>query len=318
MPKKGSKPANYKYNVPTKQGRGGISLKGMSTNKVEALTNPFHDAARGTRIPDDDSAPSVPVTLRSTFTVGTSAAGETAFTIAPVIIDCFRSASTMSGPTVTTWGSGFAMNDYAATAAAFSKYRIVSLGVRVFPITRPTEQGGAIRIITTPEKLPNGVILDGGFWETVNNVAVSQADVHWIAKPQGTTWKEYVDIDSLAANYNNLAVLIYGAQGSVTNAFSVEVTFNLECLVELGSVVGSLAKPGRASDPKLLQTASVVHSKHHGVHTDGAPSMFQRLGSFAREALLDVASSAIPFIGSSVANMFRQKPAKNQRYKIVD
>jgi len=208
------------------------------------------------------------------------------------------------------------MVDYTAVAAQFQQYRLVSMGVRVYPIMAPTSQSGTMRAITSPSKTVNGDDLAGGFWDSVINVPVSDADVHFIAKPKGTTWKQY---DTLAteASFNTFTVLIKGAAVSLTNGFTVEVVMNMECLVKIGTIVSSIATPGEDSSPATLQAAAKVHGKHTGVHTGGQPSMFRTLGNFAKEALLDVAANAIPFVGRSVAGLFRS-PRRPQTIMDVD
>jgi len=298
---RGKKPANYRYGVPTRNGRG--SVDGRRANRdathVHSLTDPFCDAARGSRIPDDDSAPSVPVTLKTVFTLGTDATGSAALKIRPQPSSTMAPASAISGTTVTTWGPHTAMTDYTALAASFSQYRMVSYGVRIYPIVAPTAQSGTLRVITMPENSPTGVNLGGGMWEAVTSVALSEADVHWVGKPQGTTWKEYIPIANVS-DFSHLDILLQGGPAS-TSTYVVEITMNMECLVVIGSIVSAVAKPGAPSNPRVLEAASKVHSKHNGHHTDGRPSMLSKMWGLAKGAILDVASQAIPYVGGSIA-----------------
>lgn len=306
--KSGKKSANLRYSVPTKHTRGGLTagkkIVAHQSEKVCALTNPFCPAARGTKIPDDDSAPSIPASFYSTFEVVTDANGDAAFSVGPSLNNHFRVASSVTG-TTPTWGAYSQIKDWGSVVNAFDQVRIVSMGVRVYSVAAPTSQSGYCRIITTPESLSSGVNLDGGLWDSVETYPVSELDAHVILKPQGVEWKVYAPLAN-DLNYNYVNGIIKGGPASAT-AFIVETVMHLECLVNVGSVVGSLSTPGRDSDTHLLAAASRVHGSHKGTHNGSTESVGAKIMSFAKNALLDVAASAIPFIGNSVAGLFRPR-----------
>lgn len=307
--KAGKKSANLKYSVPTKNTKGGIYPNGALGNdrlmeRVCALTNPFCPEARGSKIPDDDSAYSIPCTMTSTFEVTTDANGDAAFSMQPALASVFKT-SPVTGTTATAWTGAAAMKDYTALLASADQYRIVSMGVRVYSVLAPTNQSGYCRIMTAPEAFADGVDLDGGLWEAVETYPVSELDCHVVLKPQGNEWKQYIDTPT-AANYNYVAAIVKGAAASST-AFIVEITIHIEFLVNIGNITASIATPGAPSSPQALAAASRVHASHKGIHNTSTPTLGSKLLGFAKNALLDVAATAIPFIGNSVANLFRPK-----------
>jgi hypothetical protein len=249
--------------------------------------------------------------MTSTFEIVTDAQGDAAFTVQPSLNSVFASATTVTGTTVTTWSGTSNMKDFTAFNASADQYRIVSMGVRIYSVLAPTDQSGYCRVMTAPESFPNGTNLDGGLWDAVETYPVSELDCHVVMKPQGNEWKQYVGATA-PASYNYLAAIVKGAAASKT-AFIVEIVIHTEFLVNIGNITASIATPGAPSNPQALAAASRVHASHKGIHNTSTPSLGSTLLGFTKNALLDVAASAIPFIGNSVANLFRPK----QRYPMI-
>lgn len=301
---KGKKSANLRYSVPTRTPKGGIYPHSGSKNyeAVCALSNPFCAAARGSRIPDDDSSPSIPATMTNTFEVVTDSAGDAAFSISPALFSIFKTASVVTGTTATTWNSAQAIKDYTALSTAAHEIRVVSFGVRVYSVLAPTEQSGYCRLMTAPEVFVNGINLDGGLWEAVETYPMSELDAHVILKPQGNEWKSYKPMTDFF-NYNYLAGIVKGAAPSKT-ALIVELVVNVEFTVNLSNITASVALPGEPSNPHVLAAASRVHAKHKGIHNGTTQTVGSKLLGFAKTALLDVAASAIPYFGGAVKSLF--------------
>jgi hypothetical protein len=198
------------------------------------------------------------------------------------------------------------MKDYTPITGSFDNYRIVSMGVRVYSSLAPTDQSGYCRIVTAPGELADGVNIDGSLWEAVQTYPVSELDAHVVCKPIGNDWKRYISIGG-DQYYNQVAGIIKGAKPSTGAAFIVEIIMHCEMLVEVGSITGSLATPGLPGDTHVLSAASRVHAKHKGIHNGPTKSVMATLGNFAKDALLDVAASAIPFVGNSLAGLFRSR-----------
>jgi hypothetical protein len=295
----GRQSANYTYAVPSLDGRNSMGSALHSTmESVCALTNPFCPAAKGSKIPDDDSANSIAITVKDTHLFSTDANGLCAFSVQANLNAVTRSATTFSSGVPTVYGASTAVAEYASYDSSFDQYRIVSFGVRVYSTLAPTEQSGAMRFITSAERATAGAPLTGGLFDSVDTYPVANGDIHWVSKPIGTTWKEYRDFGTLG-EYNALNVYIYGAKASVTDAFTVEIIFNLECTVNIGSVTAAMSTPGADHNPMALTAASKTHSKHSGIHH--RKSFFGSLWTHAKNALLDTAQTFLPGMAGSAA-----------------
>jgi hypothetical protein len=241
--------------------------------------------------------------LTSTFEVDTNANGDAAFIVAPNIQNLFYLGTAIAGTNVTTWGAAASAKDWTAFSPMADQARIVSMGVRVYSTLSPTEQSGYCRIVTSPELPSPGVNIDGGLWEAVQTYPMSELDAHVVLRPQGVEWKVYHPITS-NLDYNCVAAIVKGSAASKT-ALIVEITINLECLVNIGQLAGGLATPGKPSDPHALSAASRVHARHKGIHNGSTQSVGTKLLGFVKDAALDVAATAIPYFGNSIAKMFR-------------
>jgi hypothetical protein len=302
------KPRNKQNGVtgqPTKNQRTNAMTSSLvgKHGRVVGLTNPFSEQAKGARIPDDDSAFSVPFQLRTTVHL-TTVVDQASITVQANPNALYKQGATYSGTTISTWGNYAASSDFAAVSAEFTKYRIVSFGVRFFNTAAPLYQSGTLRavVVTTPAE--NGIDVNGGMWNSVTNESVAGTDLHWIAKPAGVDWKEYTAL-STNADWDSLTVLFVGlpTASSFPSTVACEIVMNMEMLTTTGSVVSVMAKPGALSDPTVLQATSHVHAKHKGVHNSG-PSMMQQLGNLAKNALIDIASAAMPMAGAAARRVF--------------
>lgn len=308
--RRGKKSANLRYSVPSRNVRS--SVGGIDKRDHEAvcsLSNPFCAAARGARIPDDDSTPSIPVTIKDTWHLDSDAGGKLAFQIMPRLNDMRKKALTFTGASVATWDSWLDIQDYTVLETNFSQYRIVSFGVRVYSSLAPTNQSGVVRMVTVNEPLPGSASFDGGLWQEITTAPVSECDQYWISKPKGVDWKKYRDISSTDNDYTSLGAYVFGLPASTSNAITVELTINLEFAVKLDTIGSTIAKPGAPSKPHVLAAASSVHAKHNG-HHENKPSFWQRMGNFAKNAILETAANAIPFVGQSVARLIGGKSGR--------
>jgi hypothetical protein len=261
---------------------------------AHGLVNPFSQAAVGLKIPDDDSSRSVAVTLRDRGTLPTDSNGAAALAFAPSIYQERLQAASMASGVITFTGSYDSVTDYTAMSDAFNTYRLVAWGVRLIDIEPALNASGTIRLITVPAR-PNGgstFSYESGLFEEVEDFALAQADLTWISKPIGVTWKEYFSVDSGNTDlpWNKLVVVIDGAVASTT-VLRYEVVLHLECQVALGSVTGALATP--AADHQPVQMVAADHARNKVKHAAKTPSMMRLLFDAAKGAV----SSAIQSYG---------------------
>jgi len=308
---RGRQPAKYTFSEPTRNMRAstgdGIKRAKKAVDTVHGLANPFSDSARGSKLPDADSSRSVAVTIRDSFNFSNiTAANSTtnAICLNPSLAEAWNSPTAIGGTNI-TFGTMQPINDYTAVAAAFGKYRIVSWGVRIYSIQAPTEQSGNMKFMTLPFAIEAGTFAYGGsFFEEVNFTGVANGDVHWISKPIGNQYLDYVDIDS-THSWNSLVVYIDGCPEDTVNVFRAEVFYNLECQVKLSSVSASLATKADDHNPTLLAAASNVHNRRDHIHKGSTSSLGTKLWGLAKNCLADLASSAVPYVGGAIGNILR-------------
>lgn len=296
-------PARLNYAAPNPNPRGGLAITSKTAAKVEkvcAMSNPFCSSAKGARIPDDDSAPSMGVQIVQRYHLGTDANGKAAFQLRPGLTASTGTASTITGDVVTTWGALSSLKEYSALINSFGQYRIVSYGARVYTTLAPTNQSGSVRFVTTGANLLDGVDMESSFWVETSAAPVANLDHRWIGKPQGTEWKTYIALGS-HADYTRFAFYVSGAPPSATDSFVVELYFNIEVTPKLDTVVAGAAQSGEPHDPHAIQAASIVHSKHRGHHRP--EGFFGKMMGLAKSALLDVATSAMPVAGGALKRM---------------
>lgn len=119
-----------------------------------ALTNPFSEAANGSRVPDEYAYPTTTFTFRPKFTVGTDSSGNFDFCIYPNMrnfVQQFR--GTFNGPT-----------SIAAVPTSLYNYRIVGYGLKWSWMIPQTAVSGQVSYAMVPSchyVHPSGVSVGG-------------------------------------------------------------------------------------------------------------------------------------------------------------
>jgi len=253
----------YTKGKPTRNSRGSVSFTSSASDidQVHSLSNPFTASARGSKLPDSDSSKSVPITIIHRNNISTDANGKFGIWVRPTLAEVTTTATTVSGYTFTTMGTPVAVADNTAIAAQFSKYRIVSWGVKVYSTLAPTNQSGYFTMITDPT-LAAGMSANSAFYEEVLTYPTTETTVQWISKPVGNSYLDYIDIAS-AHSWDELA--IYGdllpASGAV---LQIEVFFNLECQVKISAISAAIATPAADHKPHILTALGDVAKKAAG------------------------------------------------------
>jgi hypothetical protein len=289
----GPKKIQYTTGRPTQNVRSSVGFASSQSDikHVHAITNPFSDEARGSKIPDDDSSKSIPMTL---WDIHTFSATGTNFAcgIQPALRNNIYTALTIVSSTVTAWNPGQDITDYSALSSAIHQFRIVSWGVRVFSTLAPTDQSGYFRIITLPESNFGSALNYGStFFEEVKAYPLSDTTVHWISKPIGTAWKEYKDV-SATMDWDRVLVVANGLPSGASGAITVEVVYNIEVQPNIGSITGSLATPALEHKPHVLTAAANTLAKHAGSHIQR--NFGEVIKTFGRRALEAAVSYFMP------------------------
>jgi hypothetical protein len=304
----GRKPAKYTFANPTRSMRatmGGEGRAAVAADHLQtvALANPFSDAAIGQKIPDSDSSKSVVLNYKYQAELTSNVSGELAVFIRPGFVSTVRTGATFGASNIATWNGYTSPPDSSAIQAAFDKYRVVSFGVRLYAVNAPTTQSGWVRCITLASDPTGGSFsYAGGFHEAVEVHSAHDCDIHWISKPIGNQYLDYEDMNTQAL-WDGVLFKGSGLAASTT-CFAYEIYLNVECQVNIGSVTNALATPAADHKPHVLSAAGQVHKTRQNFHNGSTSSLSSKLWGMAKTALVDIASSAIPYFGGTVKSLF--------------
>jgi len=298
--KKGPVKSKLNYSRPTQDSRSGIGQKAPTGHlaQTHALTHPWSKAARGSKIPDDDSTRSVSYQQRFTVPIPVVTGGFGGCIVRPnPTSGTVWTAATADATGILTWSGPFTDPDVAQITAAADTYRIVSFGVRVYSLLAPTAQSGYIKVMTTPSIVSTAApfLTSGGLFERVETFPTANSDIHWISSPVGTTWKEYLPIGTIAS-YENVAIYLAGLPVSST-AMQLELIYNLELQAKPGDLTSALATNALAHNPTALAAASHVHAKKVTPLNASTTTVGSMLKRMAVQGLHSVASYMLPVGG---------------------
>lgn len=289
-----------------------------------AMVDPWCEQARGSKIPDDDSTPSVALSQKFQATVNSDASGRAGAVFKPnPTSNTVYGAATLNGSSILTWGAGFTDPSAATISAAAGEYRIVSWGVRCYSSLAPTNQSGTLRFITAGTDVSTGAAftVTGSFFERVEDYPVANCDVHWVSRPVGTGWKEYTSIGT-NAYYEQLVVYATGLPASATACLQFEIVFNLELQAKPNDLAAALATAALVSRPHVLQAASLVHANRKSHHNGSTSSFGERMKRMMISGLQTVAKVAFPyasaFLGNSVSRGMNALMGGQQTPLIMD
>lgn len=272
---------------------------------VVGLTNPFAPEALGCKIPDDDSTASFTAQIRNIVSFGADAAGHFGFTAAPQPDRYNGRTLTLDSTDLHITATTDVQNpDYSAYYAQMDSYRIVSWGIRVYCTLPDDLAKGSIRICTVdanPSAPPSGQdATQSMLFPEIYNGPIKGLDAYWVSRPTGVTWKEYISPQSFAP-WTYCLVTGRGLDAGTNGVVQVEYIYNVEVIPKFGSITSTLATPAATNNHVVLAASSAVHAKRKGAH-ESRSSLFSQVANFARDALLDVASSYVPVIGGALRN----------------
>lgn len=288
--------AILQYGTPSR-GRNALTKppSGKEVEQVCAITDPFCPAAAGAKLPDADSARSIGLGLREKIILSTNASGVGVLSINPSLLHLYRTATTITGTVITTFSANVAISSNTAIASACSAYRVVSWGVRIFPIIAPTNQSGTVRVITTAESPGSGYETAGNLHSQYQDFALATPEVLWTAKDKGVQSREYVDIASTRGTlpWEEVVIFVQGAAAS-SDVLAVEVYLNIEATVNLGAMTTALTTPATPERPHVMTARSHLKESFSGVFMGSVKQFGNMVVNSAKHALVDAASALLP------------------------
>ncbi len=121
-----------------------------------ALADPFHEGARGAKVPDQFSCPTITQTVRASLTVTASASGDALLVVTPnpLCSTLINSGTCGDASTLTTVDNLSSGSYWGVNPASFSgkldNYRVVGYGVRVTGLSSMTNSAGKFIFGTYP------------------------------------------------------------------------------------------------------------------------------------------------------------------------
>lgn len=251
-------------NNQANKGFSGPSKAEMSAavHELCAVTNPFCDQAQGAPSPYGASTFTVPYTNRvvGSFTTGASGEGYIAVRATPYATNYINSAEAS-----TTWAIRTGYDTAVGSPPSFiSEARVVSAGVRWWPINAMTSARGTTVIVPMPDC---SGFFDGtapSLLEMVNSPQVHVCSIDdegcYIMGPQSPDSRDFIEAGAATptdtqTGFDNVLIAVTGAASTTYLGF--EIVINYEGLVDTTqSFIG-----GQQHAPKSLATAFFKNSR---------------------------------------------------------
>lgn len=252
-------------------------------HEVCAITNPFCDASRGSKWPDQSAGQTLAIPVRMRYNVITDAAGN-----AGVVFTSRYSQGILPG---TMTGSTFEWNsvvgppvvydteEYKPDFTSADQYRVVSAGIRVTPVTSAMNSQGIVNIIELPvaDSQEDYQIIDTATknYPSYESLPLKAHDsIYAVMRPNGATAREFRDTigdsgveegtEFSTGDWTSILVNITGGAASTTVAV-IDVFLNYEVTFNVSSSNGFLTT--RAPLPNLtLTNASTAITQGTAIH----------------------------------------------------
>jgi hypothetical protein len=235
-------------------------------NAVCCQIDPFcNNCTEG--IYDNNSSKVLRMNLRSFANVSTNAAGDAAVMFVPAWFESLHYQPTIdAAPQVTSWGTPVSLPYYSA--ANFSHFRIISMGMRFVSSVAPTNaQGFVTGMVSDSEETIN--LEQFHLYKDAAQVRLYQGALTWIARPKGPESHAFTTVGSVASawEYGYIAV----TSGPASTAIGrVEFVMNIEALpvVKGGAVPAILAQEAKPSVPQVLSLANNAQAQMPPFHDE--------------------------------------------------
>lgn len=247
-------------------------------HEVCSITNPFCPESRNSKWPDQSGCQTLSVPVRMRYNMTTDASGRTG----AVFTSRYSTGiipGTVDASGVFTWnhaGTAYSMLPYAPAFTEADTFRVVSLGVKVTPITSAMNSQGIINMIELP---PADDLFDYATFSTrTKNYPTyeslplkSSQSLYGIARPTGNTAREfhntYIDVpDSngiVPFSTNDWSSLCVSVDGGAPNtAVAIcDIYYNLEVTVDAISSLGFLTSRAVRPNTRLTNISTAITQK---------------------------------------------------------
>ncbi len=291
---------------------------------VCAITNPFCEASRESKWPDQSSGRTLAIPVRMRYNLTTDSDGR-----AGVVFTPRYSAGILPG-TVNSSGEFFLVSgaapdtivvaSYAPVFAGADQFRVVSAGVRVTPVTSAMNSQGIVNMIELP---PADSGYDYNNVQTANKNYPSyeslplkaQDSLYGIMRPNGATAREFRDTydagDTPISNFSSgdwTSLLIAVEGGAPTTTVAVlDLFLNFEITLGTADPLGYIITRAPRANIQLTQLSNDVSQEvaiYRGTDRSVDESFLSKAWNYARSAGLFLKDNAgsIANVGMAIVN----------------
>jgi hypothetical protein len=237
--------------------------------KLCSLTDPFCDAAVGSKLPDSNTTRTLSLTCTGFVTITSNAAGTAAIAFSNDPAVGYQTSATYTSNVVNTWTTGTAYSGFSGIPNT-AIWRLVSGGINITPVMSVTTNSGSLGILAVPPYTSTvqaaAVDLDSlSYLGNVRNPSSSPAGVTGVVDSDGTTSAEFRGqgtVTSTQLNSSGSSVLVAYIVGGPASAasYTVRYTYHYELAFPFTTVFNNLSTPAAPKDEKVMDGVSKVKS----------------------------------------------------------
>lgn len=230
------------------------------SERVCAVYDAFCPAAKGAKIPDQNSASSFPYQTKAIYNVGVDAAG-TAMVWVNWDPRDFVNVGTIAAGLVTAWTTGDSGPFYTQIQVAnISQWRVVSAGLKFKTTQAWSVATGSFIVTDVGAPFVSGIVGQSVTSMTMGRsefFPIRDADITFLGGVRGTENTEYKNAYGGDTAINGCILSFSGAVASATIG-SIEVVVNWECIASTQSGFAAFASPAASHDPTVMDARARV------------------------------------------------------------
>jgi hypothetical protein len=243
--------------------------------EVCSITNPFCEASRGSKWPDDSSGQTLAVPVRQRYYLTTDANGRGGILFCPTYVLGVASG-TMVNANAWTWTlstGAFPLSAYAPNFPETEAFRVVSGGVKITAVTSQMTSSGIINVIELPPADAGAdystIVPTSRNYPSYESLPMKSSDsLFAVFRPYGPdarTFQDYLatadsPLASASFNTNDWTSLWVGVEGATASSavLVVDVYLNFEILPITTATIGYLTSPTAYPNPMLTRASTAI------------------------------------------------------------
>jgi hypothetical protein len=241
---------------------------------------------------DRDTLPSLTYQVRKFQHISTDANGQCTVLVTPRVTDMGRTAATYTGSTVATWNAYFDAPNATDLTTEFSRYRVVSAGVRVFSIVAPLSASGSV-VVQVSRNAAESPDITSYAYEEVYHTPLKGADLVWVTKP-AEEFDHYRDITYGGAYIHSSVayISVYGGPAT-TPVIGLEWILNLELIPKADTYAAQLTTDAAPHVPPIEAASATMLGNMESVFYKGVSQLSSAVTRMATDYVRSRASAFI-------------------------